>query len=388
MTTLLQEIDSFDLSIRQEALKKAIAYKKRDKIFFPPPSPERFNLHIHTFHSYNTYGWSPSHILLEAAEKRFSYTALIDFDSLEAATETRQAGDLLNLPVLNGFETRVFIKEWAEQEINSPGEPGIFYLVGFGYSQTPDSTNPIYSLLTRLRKIANKRNRKIVERLNPLLAPCTIEYEKDVLLATPSQNPTERHIISAYIKQSRKIPDLSIYDFWADILQLTKKSLEPLFLQESSFQEKVRSILIKQGGPGYIPPDLRSFPEFDDVAEAISSSEGILTGTWLDGSSSAEKDPIAFLRFLKKKGIQLCCTIPERNWNISDPKVKKEKLQAFSAFTSAADTLGIPLICGTEMNKTGQPFFDDFSQPDLSPFLKQFQQGVHTAFTLTKKNHG
>ena len=106
-----------------------------------------------------------------------------------------------------GMETRVYIPEFATREINSPGEPGIFYLMGIGFasSQAPAEAAAI---LADMRQRAEERNRAMVDKLNAYLAPVSIDYDRDVLPLTPPGNATERHMLVAYdAAAQRAFPD-------------------------------------------------------------------------------------------------------------------------------------------------------------------------------------
>ena len=64
---------------------------------------------------------------------------VVDFDVLDALEEFLGAAKILGLKACAGLETRVFVPEFADKVINSPGEPGISYHMGVGFpsSQVP-----------------------------------------------------------------------------------------------------------------------------------------------------------------------------------------------------------------------------------------------------------
>ena len=53
---------------------------------------------------------------------------------LDAVDEFLAACDLAGVRGSAGIETRVFIPEFATREINSPGEPGVYYHMGIGFT--------------------------------------------------------------------------------------------------------------------------------------------------------------------------------------------------------------------------------------------------------------
>jgi len=54
--------------------------------------------------------------------------------------------------------------------------------------------------LSYLKKIAQERNRGLMERVNKYLRPVELDYEQDVVALTPAGNPTERHLCLAFAR--------------------------------------------------------------------------------------------------------------------------------------------------------------------------------------------
>ena len=211
----------------------------------------------------------------------------------------------------------------------------------------------------------------------------TVDYEKDVLPLTPSFNPTERHIVLAYIKISTEILKEKSAGFWSHILGIPENEVKIMTKERpAELQEKIRTRLIKAGGPGYILPEKETFPALDDVVKNTLDAKGIPVGTWLDGTSEGEKDPGEHLEILTGKGIKAVAIIPERNWNIKNPEEKKTKTDNLKKFLEECKRRKVPVIPGTEMNKSGQPFVDDFSQPVLAEYLPYF---IESAELLLKQ---
>jgi len=107
---------------------------------------------------------------------------------------------------------------------------------------------------------------------------------------------------------------------------------------------------------------------------------GIPIGTWLDGTNPGEENPEELIELLISKRIKGITIIPERNWNIKDQKEKEIKIKKLEEFMETCMKMNMPVICGTEMNKFGQPFIDDFSQPVLSKYLPYFMESASTLF--------
>ena len=110
------------------------------------------NLHLHTFHSFNYKNWSPSRIVFEGWKIGLKFIGTVDFDTLDALEETLLAGQLLNMKAIGGFETRVYIEEYKDKVINSPNEPGIYYLCGKGFKRYPEEGSEGLKFLREMKE--------------------------------------------------------------------------------------------------------------------------------------------------------------------------------------------------------------------------------------------
>jgi len=381
MDALLADLSSFDAAARTRALKEIAAAVKAGRIEREPVTKPWMNLHLHTFHSFNCNDWSPSRVVFEAWRIGLRYAGTVDFDTLAALAETRAAGAALGVPTVGGFESRVFLPEMKDAVINSPKEPGIYYLCGKGFPAPPKPGTPEGAFFAGMQETAQSRNRGVIERLNAFLGEVRLDYGRDVLPLTPSGNPTERHIVAAYHRVSEKTLGGRVDAFWSGVLGLPETETRALRTgRPADFQERLRTRLIKFGGPGYAAPDPAAFPRFDDVVRMTKAAGGRAVGTWLDGTSDGERDPERFLALLRSKGIDAMEIIPDRNWRIADPAEKARKVANLDAFMAACARMGMPVVCGTEMNKTGQPFVDDFTQPEISRHLPYFLESARLFF--------
>lgn len=188
----LEQLSSFDLDTRHQLLVELSQMQNG------APTVQAANMHAHTFYSFNAYGYSPSALAWLAHQRGYAAMGMVDFDVLDGVDEFLDACHRLNVRGSAGIETRVYVPEFADREINSPGEPGILYHMGIGFtsSQAPAAAQPI---LDELRRTAAERNRGLIDRVNSYLDPVTVDYDRDVLPLTPGGNATERHIVVAYI---------------------------------------------------------------------------------------------------------------------------------------------------------------------------------------------
>ena len=177
----------FDSNVRAEALRKEAA-----ETDFPPPTTW-VNAHAHTFYSFNYRGYSPSRFALEAKKAGLEMGGIVDFDVLDGLEEFWEASRLLDLKSCVGIESRVFVPEFSDRVINSPGEPGISYHMGTGFTTT-DIPTEAQTFLDGMRQTSEERNRAMVERVNAFLSPLALNYEQDVMPLVPKGNATERHL--------------------------------------------------------------------------------------------------------------------------------------------------------------------------------------------------
>jgi hypothetical protein len=376
MNELESQLNDFSLLKRAEALKALIIANVQH-----PDEQEVVNLHCHTFFSFNAYGYSPMALAWLAKQKGFKALGIVDFDVLDAVDEFLNTCERVAVRGSAGIETRVYIPEFSTREINSPGEPGVYYHMGIGFisSQVPADVAPI---LTDMRTRADQRNRVMVERINAHLSPLTVDYDHDVLPLTPAGNATERHMLAAYVQAaanhfSDPVP------FWADKLVLSEEQVRAQIADAPKFQNTIRAKLMKRGGVGYAQPGPATFPSIDEVNRLIVACGALPCAAWLDGTSSGEQDIEELLELLIAKGAVALNIVPDRNWNISDPQVRNVKVKKLYEVVELAQKLDLPLNIGTEMNSYGQRLVDDFDAPEMQPLRKPFLDGAYFIYGHT-----
>jgi hypothetical protein len=375
-----RDLNHFDPALRARALRELVSLAQHGTISLPPEA-ELVNLHCHTFFSFNAYGHSPSSLAWLAKEQGVKLVGIVDFDVLDGVDEFLDACDVVEVRGSAGIETRVFVPEYATQEINSPGEPGVCYHMGIGFTSTqvPDEVLPI---LSDLAHRASQRNQAILSRVNAYLDPVAIDYDRDVLPLTPAGHPTERHMVLAYIQAAeRAIPDPIA--FWASKLAVSPDWLAATIADSPRFENLIRARLMKRGGVGYIQPESGMFPSLEAFHNLILACGALPCAAWLDGTTTTERAIEEWLAFAVGKGIVALNIIPNRNWNISDPQLKQVKVQNLYRVVKLAGELDLPLNIGTEMNSYGQKLVDDLDAPELAPVRKAFLDGAHFVYGHT-----
>jgi hypothetical protein len=365
-------LDSFDPAVRGAALAAAAAAGG-----FPEPGGN-VNMHLHSFHSFNALGWSPARIALAARRAGLHAAALCDFDVLDGMEEFLAAGALLGLRAAVHIETRAYLREFADVDINSPGEHGVTYIMGAGFVLPPRPGSAEAATLGAFRAQARRRNEELVARINAALPELAVDYARDVLPLTPGGNATERHIIRGYVGRAQAVyPQAGDRaTAWGRVLGIDASKSAALMADPPALEEQVRSRLAKRGGLGYEQPTERTFPPADDFAAWVARCRAIPMAAYLDGTSGGEADAHKLLECLAAKGIAAVNIIPDRNWNLKKPEEAALKQARLAEFVAASEDMGLPINIGTEMNRLGLPFVDDLAGPALSRYAQPFRRGA------------
>jgi hypothetical protein len=382
------QLDDFDPRVRRQALEQLAQAAEEGAIHLPEPG-RRINLHAHTFFSFNGYGYSPCKFAWKARREGLLAGGIVDFDVLDGVDEFLEAGDVLNLRSCAGLETRVFVPELAESEINSPGEPGVAYYMGAGFTSRGAADE---SVLAELKATAQRRNRSVIDRVNPHLSPVEIDYEQDAAPLTPRGNVTERHLCAAYAQKAEEVfPDAEErLRFWSEKLGVEKDAVRKAMQSAPALQGLVRSKTMKKGGVGYIAGKGSDFPQLGKVRRFAAEAGAIPTYCFLDGTSDGESDFERLLNVMTAAGTEAVNIIPDRNWNINDPAERQKKVALFHGFVEAARERGLPIFVGTEMNAHGQRFVDDFDAPEIAAVADEFIRGAYILWghTLLQRHVG
>jgi len=385
---LVSRLDGFDAGERRQALEALVRLAdcrgRRERT--------EVNLHCHTFFSYNAYGFSPSRFAWEAFRYGLEVAGIVDFDVLDGVEEFLEAGRLLRLKTVAGFETRVYCRELRDKVTNSPHEPGVSYLITTGFAGLPDAGSPAARTLQGMAECARRRNCTMLERINTYLGPVTVDYERDVLPLTPAGNATERHMLVAYEERARQVfpQECELARFWSDKLAEPLKNIRRLLKDRVGFRNLMRVRLMKYGGVGYTPPEEGSFPPLEEVVEMTLGCGAVPSGGWLDGTNDGEADAEGLFRLWLSKGLICVTIIPDRNWNLKDAREKALKVQKLTEAVNTARRLDMPILVGTEMNADGQKFVDTFGAAELEPHRQAFLSGARFAWghTLLKMTAG
>lgn len=368
------QLDDLNPGVRAAALRSLLDAVAAGRVELSAQGRE-FNLHCHSFFSFNGYGYSPSGLVWRGRRRGLMAMGLVDFDVLDGVGEFLEACALLGMRGGAGFETRVFVPEFSDRVINSPGEPGISYHMGMGFVPGPVRDS---HLVEELKALAQARNRKMVGRINGLLAEIALDYDADVLPLTPAGNATERHVCTAYhAKSERVFPDTQARaDWWAVKLGMEPEAVLKAQADAPGFQGIIRAKTMKAGGVGYVEAKGDEFPEMGRVNSFTLANGAIPVFAFLDGTTSGEQCMDELLDVMTAGGVAAVNIIPDRNWNFKDPETRRKKAANLHDFAAKARARELPIIVGTEMNAHGQRFVDDFDAPEMAPLYPDFARGA------------
>lgn len=375
-TSPIEALNDFSLVTRTQALQSLLDSGQ------PAPSWQPVaNMHCHTFFSFNAYGYSPTGLAWLARERGWPLLGLIDFDVLDGVDEFLAACDAAGVRGTCGIETRAFFPEFATRETSSPGEPGVTYHIGLGFtsSTAPAAAQP---MLDDLRARSRARNLGVIERVNAHLAPVHVDYEQDVLPLTPAGNATERHMVEAIIHavESHGGDDAA---FWADRLNMSRGEVDKMVSTPASYRNTVRAKLMKKGGVGYVQPDSGSFPSLESVARFIEQCGALPCYGWVDGYSEGEQAIEELLEVHIRNGTVMANIVPDRNWNFADAATRSAKAQKMDEFVATLQALDLPINIGTEMNSPGNKLIDDFDVPEMEKHRAAFLDGAYFIYGHT-----
>ena len=385
------ELNNFNRKIRFDALNKLELEFTKGNIQ-TQTARNWVNLHCHSFFSYNGYGMSPSALVWKAKLLGLDMIGLVDFDTLDGIDEFHQAGKILNIKTIASMETRVYLPNYLDHEINSPGEPGIAYHMISGLISSSISNKQDRLFSSDLLKKSDIRNKSIVSRMNKILPEIELEYDLDVLSLTPNNNPTERHICEAYrIKAEKIFPDSDIrFNYWSNAAECNDIVFKNVIHNKVLLEAAIRKYFMKQGGVAYQQPTPDNFPKLVDLNNHALKLNGIPVMAWVDGMSPAENNIKELIEYHISQGTKALNIIPDRNYNIKDKPLKKKKVKKLYEIVEIAEMYDLPIMVGTEINAPGLKFVDDFNSPELLPLLPIFRKGAEIFYghTLEQLKNG
>ncbi len=210
-----------------------------------PVKTDEVNNHVHTIYSFSPY--SPSAAAWGAMQAGLQAVGIMDHDSVSGVDEMLQTGAILGIATTAGCEIRVSMRGtmMETKSTNYPGVTGFSYIALHGIPA--HAIDACKDFLLPMQKARNERNRKMVEKLNAIIAPHDlplIDFHNDVYLQSKANEGgaiTERHILAAL---SRKIIDK--YGKGADLITFVCAKLG------QKLSAKIEQQLLEASNPHYL----------------------------------------------------------------------------------------------------------------------------------------
>ncbi|MEI6520816.1 MAG: PHP domain-containing protein [bacterium] len=193
---------------KDERLSNARELRKliNNETIILPALTDEVNNHVHTIYSFSPY--SPTAAAWGAMQAGLQAVGIMDHDSVSGIDEMLQAGEILGIATTAGCEIRVSMRGtmMETKSTNYPGVTGFSYIALHGIPA--NAINTCKEFLKPMQIARNKRNEKMIDKLNSIITPLGLElinFQEDVYnqsMANEGGAITERHILAAL---SRKI---------------------------------------------------------------------------------------------------------------------------------------------------------------------------------------
>jgi len=200
---IIQEINSNLKETRLSGMKKIFnLIQKREEQF---KKTEEVNNHVHTIYSFSPY--SPSMAAYLAWKGGLQAVGIMDHDSVSGGKELIEACKIIGIASTVGFELRVNFSETIVEgrKLNNPDSKNIGYIAIHGIPES--KLEEAKKFLNPIQIARNKRNKKILDKLNKLIKNYgmeEIDFKKEVYNISQAQEGgsiTERHILYAFAKK-------------------------------------------------------------------------------------------------------------------------------------------------------------------------------------------
>ncbi len=277
------------------------------------------NTHVHTSKSFSSFA-SPSDAAWQARVAALAVFGINDHYTLAGHAEFRAACETLGIAATFSMEA---IAMWeaardAVETVNDPTNPGRTYFTAKGVTRDfpidcdgeRDLDRMNAALLERNSEMTSRLARWIDERLG---APGAIRFE-DVLVLTPHDQPTERHIAYAAAQFLNKRYQ-SPAERRSAVERLCQSAPDEGVIESPArFQDFLRSRLLKAGGPAFVEESADAFIPIERMV-AMSIDLGAIPTYPVLGNPITPWEEDLDVLFDRLDAIGACAieVIPDRN---------------------------------------------------------------------------
>ncbi|MCD7895702.1 MAG: hypothetical protein LUG50_03385 [Planctomycetaceae bacterium] len=355
---------------RRRALDEAVQ-SFEDGSITRPQETGWVNVLARTFFSFSQEGYSPTRLVWEAVVRGLSVIGSADRDNLGALGEMHTAGDCLRIRTTVSMTTTVYDKAHPDAIYNLPGRPGHVRVMAAGIPRVPKLDCHAGQAITTIPEHARRRNLRMVEKLNTLLAPVKVDFDADVVPLTAGGNATPAHIARAYgakaITVFPELADLSV--FWADVLGKGPPETEQLLGDLESFhaalEEQLQNLAPDTPGPG-------DYPVIDDFFAAVREAGAVPCLVWRGDREGLEAEPEILLDQALAWGVRALAVYPDTYWNVQDQDCKATRLSHLRVLMEGAADRNLKVLAGSAMDGPKQKFVDAFDAPELAAYFREF----------------
>lgn len=330
------------------------------------------NLHVHTNESFSVFK-SPSEAVWYACKEGVEYFGINDHYTIDGHPEFRAACQITDLKATFSIEAIAMEPQSLKEgkRYNDPDNPGRIYLIGKGVIRDLKKGGKGYTILHTMKSAIQKRNRKIVEKMNELLKEKGIFIKlgfNEVLNLTPRGNATERHVVQAFCERIDNF--VRNFDHKREIYKklLNNDIEEGILLNPSELQNFVRARLVKSGKPCYVEEDESAFTSIENLVDIHIEYGAVPTYPFMGNPVTEEE---VNLEELIKKVIKLRMYA----FDIIDQRTGEKRVREI---IDIASLYGFPVFIGTEHNtKRMLPLVgDNAKNPEFNEYFKKSAQFV------------
>lgn len=329
----------------------------------PATRPEFANNHIHTTYSFSPY--TPSAAVFFARDAGLSTAGIMDHDSIGGGDEFRRAGELAGVGTTCGLECRVTLAgtPFAGVKVNSPDQPGVAYMAVHSVPRARFAC--LQEVLAPYRARRNERNRKMVAKINDIMAPHGIglDFERDVLplsMYREGGSVTERHLMCALGDSiAASVGAGRVAEFLEGQLGISLTARQRAWLSDADplhFRYDLLGVLKSSFGPRVYLPAGDELMDIDRLVALSGEVGAILCYAYLGdvadsptGDKRAEKFEDEYLdrlfEFLQGRGVGGITYMPSRNTAAQLERLMR-KCREF----------GMTEISGEDINQARQSF--------------------------------
>lgn len=347
-SAMLAALDSHIPGRRRQALSDAVSLVAAGHVETRPAgSPP--SLWTRTFNSGGAC--SPSRLVWEARRQGLAVIGSCDPETLDTLPELYAAGDALGVRAAVSLETRVFAESNTAWERELFGEQRVLRVMAAGVAGIPAESTETGRRMAFLREQSRRRCKAVVAKINSVLSPVAVNFERDVLPLTPYGNAADAHIAAAFAAQARRVfPAASdLAGFWAKALGCRYIEASRLLANHDALSRAIDEKLFVRGGSGYYSPDATSYPGVTQFFRDIAAAGAVPCLCWQDETFSGGAGVEALLDAAIGWGA-LCV-------GVKFPVVWSECRPGFAErlgrMAEAARARSLPLLVGSNMLRDG-----------------------------------